>query len=67
MSLQDASRKDPWRYRCPNGHASWHRRPGDQTPGNYYCECCQTYFDELQDMKASPERSDTQESFATLD
>lgn len=35
---------DPWRKRCPEGHASWLRRDGF-----YYCEVCQERFDELVD------------------
>jgi len=47
-----------WRYRCPDGHASWHSRPGDQTPGNYYCECCDEYFQTLYDQKHEKPKPD---------
>jgi len=50
--------KDPYRYRCPEGHASWRSRDSglNQAQGNYYCATCQRYgdggpFDELMDMK----------------
>ena len=37
---------NPWRYRCPNGHAGW--RP--QGSG-YRCEICETVFEALVDTK----------------
>jgi len=55
------SRKDPWRWRCPNEHAAWHNYPGDETPGDYYCESCDDYFERLYDMKnAKPKPEPTQ-------
>jgi len=40
------SAANPWRYRCPQGHASWLRREAF-----YYCEICDDRFDELVDAK----------------
>lgn len=54
--------KDPWRYRCPNGHTSWSGRKnvngtgyggGPTATAKYYCEHCGP-FDELIDMKKQP-------------
>jgi hypothetical protein len=41
---------DPWRYRCPNGHASWE---GFATSDDYHCKTCGVRFskDELVDMR----------------
>jgi hypothetical protein len=38
---------EPWRYRCPEGHASWH----SPEYGRYYCRSCSEGFDELVDAK----------------
>lgn len=49
--------KQPWRYRCPEGHSNW-----QPTQDGYYCESCDEYggdsvlFDELVDMKREPLR-----------
>lgn len=50
--------KDPWRYRCPRGHSSWHHRQSEfvESESEYYCEACGRYhddphFNQLQDMK----------------
>jgi len=59
--------RDPWRYRCPNGHTGWVSRSGQDAPvrapkGEYYCLTCHQYghgdpsFDELIDMKDPADR-----------
>jgi predicted SprT family Zn-dependent metalloprotease len=42
-----------WRYRCPKGHTTYHRRVNGmkEASGEYYCESCDAYFSELIDMK----------------
>jgi hypothetical protein len=37
---------EPWRLRCPDGHAAW-RTYGDQ----YYCTACESKFGQLTDAK----------------
>jgi len=41
---------DPWRYRCPNGHASWE---GFANSEDFHCKACGVRFskDELLDMR----------------
>lgn len=52
------SAKDPWRWRCPNGHTGWtSRSTGDCVNNNYpadtryRCRTCDVEFDELRDAK----------------
>jgi hypothetical protein len=44
------SHRDPWRYRCPEGHCSWR-----STQAGYYCEVCKSAFPVLRDMSADGE------------
>lgn len=51
MSRPDVDGYEPWRWRCPRGHAGWFPR-GD----GYYCRTCQergepSDFDRLRDAK----------------
>ena len=41
-----AAHADPWRLRCPNGHASW-----NPVGEGYECDACGVEFDELVDAK----------------
>ena len=41
-----AAHTDPWRLRCPNGHASW-----NPVGEGYSCDTCGVEFDELVDAK----------------
>ena len=47
---------DPWRFRCPEGHASWTPR---STAGDYYCEACDATFTRLVDAKTGERRRAT--------
>jgi len=49
---------EPWRYRCPNGHASWTARDtgdgmrnGEPADTRFRCETCGVEFDRLRDAK----------------
>ncbi len=37
---------DPWRYRCPRGHADW-----NQEDGHFKCSTCGVVFEQLRDAK----------------
>lgn len=41
-----------WRYRCPNGHTSWHPRT---QIGGIYCSTCQQGYDTILDAKTGTE------------
>lgn len=38
---------EPWRLRCPAGHAGYRQL----ARGGYYCKYCDAYFDEPIDIK----------------
>jgi len=43
--------KDPWRYRCPEGHSNWNY---DGAGGrSHFCQTCGEAFDRLLDMKTN--------------
>jgi len=46
---------DPWRYRCPEGHASWTSLQTELGYGSaqaqYYCQSCAEHFDALVDWR----------------
>lgn len=47
---------DPWRYRCPEGHASIRNRVG----GGYWCKYCQKKYEgEPIDMKQADVAEET--------
>lgn len=39
---------DKWRFRCPEGHASWR---SDRLSDAYWCEHCDSEFKKLVDWK----------------
>lgn len=49
--------RDPWRYTCPNGHHSYHRRTTSDAHAPFYCDECHRngsdpHFTEPIDKKA---------------
>jgi len=32
-----------WRFKCPNGHVSWNRRPDNPPERRFDCEACRRF------------------------
>lgn len=40
-----------WRFRCPEGHASWTPCPNNEPERTIRCKHCDKYWGHLRDMK----------------